>query len=66
MRKSWYVGAFYTRGPQQSEAFACAGQPTPAAYPQYNYVIGPFRTKRTAVLCASLSGADDVARTVGG
>lgn len=50
-RKSkYYVG--FRADKVERTVFKATETPTRAAFPQYGAVVGPFRTKRAAILCA--------------
>lgn len=48
-----YVG-LVAGSPGQRAIFRAAGEPTAAEFPQYGAAIGPFRTRRAAVLCQTV------------
>jgi len=39
--------------------FSCTSAPTAESYPQFGYAIGPFRTRRAAVLMASAAAVNN-------
>lgn len=52
--EKFYVGR--KQGHAGRVVFKSANTPTPEAYPQFASVIGPFRTKRAAILTAVTGG----------
>jgi len=59
-RSAWYVGVLpREKGQHYShlEAFRFVGVPKIDTTPQYESVMGPFRSGRAAKLCASLPGS---------
>lgn len=52
----YYVGKNSKTSPYCVKVFKDNETPTPDKYPQFQSVIGPFRTKRAATFSASFAG----------